>query len=100
MILPLAPLYENARVIPLLAKEGSGVVDREADAEIHQLLPPPPPRRGTTFMAEWTLEYGPPRTAKGGQTQKDVKINGTNYVKSFRINKSVKKRTQNELVFA
>jgi hypothetical protein len=48
-------------------------------------------------MAEGRLEYGPPRTAKGEQTQKDVKINGTNYVKSFRINKSVKKRTQNEL---
>jgi len=65
MILPLAPLYENARVIPLLAKEGSGVVDREASAEIHQFLPPPPPSRGTTFMAEGRLEYGPPRTAKG-----------------------------------
>jgi hypothetical protein len=51
-------------------------------------------------MAEWRLEYDPPRTAKGEQAQKDVKINGTNYVKSFRINKSVKKRTQNELVFA
>ena len=50
-------------------------------------------------MAEGRLEYGPPRTAEGEQAQKDVIINGTNYVKSFRINKSVKKRTQNELVF-
>jgi hypothetical protein len=31
--------------------------------------------------------------------QKNVKIDGMNYVKSFRINKSAKKRTQNELVF-
>jgi hypothetical protein len=99
MILPLAPLYENARVIPLFAKEGSGVVDREAGAKIRHPLPPPQSRRGTTFMAEWRLEYGPLRTAKGEQTQKDVKINGTNYVKSFRINKNAKKRTQNELVF-
>ena len=33
------------------------------------------------------------------EMQKDVKIEGTNSVKSFRINQSVKKRTQNELVF-
>jgi hypothetical protein len=33
------------------------------------------------------------------KTQKDTKIEGTNSLKSSRINKSDKKRTQNELVF-
>jgi hypothetical protein len=45
---------------------------------IHRPLPSPPPRRGVAFMAARRLEYGPRRTAKGGQTQKDVKIGGTN----------------------
>jgi hypothetical protein len=46
------------------------------------------------------LESGSQRTGKGAKVQKDVKFDGTNSVKSFRINTSVKKRTQNELVFA
>ena len=37
--------------------------------------------------------------SRDAECEKDVKINGTNSVKSFRINKSAKKRTQNELVF-
>ena len=58
---------------------------------IHRSLPSPPPRRGVAFMVARRLEYGPRRTAKSGQTQKDVNIDGTNYVKSCRINKSAKK---------
>jgi hypothetical protein len=67
---------------------------------VRYLLPPPPPTRGITFVAERRLAYGPPRTAKGEQTQKDVKMNGTNSVKFSIVNKSLKKRTQNELVLA
>jgi hypothetical protein len=50
-------------------------------------------------MAEGRLEYVPPRIAKGEQRQKDVKINGTNYLKSFRINESVKKTNSKRTVF-
>ena len=39
MILRLATTYEKAQVIPLLAKEGLGAVDRGADAELRQRYP-------------------------------------------------------------
>ena len=38
-------------MIPLLIKEGSGVIDRHSDAGIHHPLPPPPPRRGVILKA-------------------------------------------------
>jgi len=38
------------KMIPLLVKEGSGVVDRHRDAGTHHPLPPPPLRRGVIFM--------------------------------------------------
>jgi hypothetical protein len=65
----------------------------------HDPLPPPQPRRGIIFKAERRLEHVTPRTARGEQTQKDVKINGTNYLKSFRINKSIKKTNSKRTVF-
>jgi hypothetical protein len=99
MILPLSPLYENARVARLLAEERSGVVDREADAGTRHALPPPQPRRGIDFTAERRLENGPPRAANGEETEKDVKIDGTNSVKSFRINKTVKKKNSKRTRF-
>jgi hypothetical protein len=42
---------ETMKMIPLLIKEGSGVVDRHGDAGTHHSLPPPPLRRGVTFRA-------------------------------------------------
>jgi hypothetical protein len=78
MILWLATGHEAAQVIPLLAKEGLGVVDRGADAGTHHPLPPPQPRKGVIFVAGGGLASGPQRTEKGEQMQKDVKIEGTN----------------------
>jgi hypothetical protein len=42
-------------------------------------------------------ERGPQRTEKGVKCEKDVKIDGTNSVKSFRINRIFKKTNSNEL---
>ena len=38
---------ETMKMVPLLSKEGSGVVERSA----HHPLPPPPPRKGIIFKA-------------------------------------------------
>jgi hypothetical protein len=51
------------KMIPLLVKEGSGVVARNADAATHHPLPLLPLRRGAIFMAARNLalivEEGP-----------------------------------------
>ena len=41
----------RAKIIPVLIKEGLGVVDRRVGAAAHHPLPPPPPRRGVIFKA-------------------------------------------------
>jgi hypothetical protein len=50
------------------------------------------------FKAGRRLESGPQRAGKGVKCAKDVKNRGNNLDKSFRINKSAKKQTQNKLV--
>jgi hypothetical protein len=54
---------------------------------------------GESFDGEKEIREWPAKAEEAVRTKKDVKIDGTNSVKSFRINKSSKKRTQNELVF-
>ncbi len=89
MILWFASVHKTAQIIPLLAKEGLGVVDRDAHAQSYHLLAPL--RRRVKFMEGRKLEHGPQRTGRGAKVQKDVKLDGTNSVKSCRINKSVNK---------
>ena len=62
MIVRLATVHENAQVIPLLAKEGLGVVDRDADAETCDSLPLL--RRGGESISR---REGDSRTARKGQ---------------------------------
>jgi hypothetical protein len=54
--------------------------------------------RGTPWRAR-TARNGAEKEGKSAEIEKRCFLEGTNYVKSFAINKSVKKRTQNELVF-
>jgi hypothetical protein len=51
MTIRLSTVHEDAHGIPLLLKEGLGVVDREVGTGAHHPLTPPPPRRGVAFMA-------------------------------------------------
>jgi len=51
MTLRLAPEHEDCQLIPLLDKEGLGVVDWDAHVETHHPLPPPQARRGLIFPA-------------------------------------------------
>jgi hypothetical protein len=62
MTLRLAPVHEDCQLIPLLAKEGLGVVDWYSNDKTHHPLPPPPPRRG--------IESGPQRTQKSCKSEK------------------------------
>ncbi len=62
MTLRLAPVHEDCQLIPLLAKEGLGVVDWYSNDKTHHPLPPPPPRRG--------IESGPQRTEKSWKGEK------------------------------
>ena len=64
MILPLAPLYEDARVIPLLPKEGSGVVEREADARTHHPLAPSSAEEGNSFHGGGEVGVHPSKDGK------------------------------------
>jgi diaminopimelate epimerase len=55
-----AGVHKNA-MIPLLVKEGLGVVNRDANAGAHHPRTPLPPRRGATFMAakgKWLFRVG------------------------------------------
>jgi hypothetical protein len=70
MIVRLATAHENARVIPLPAKEGRGVLYRDAGVETHYPLPSPPARGGVIFMEGWRPESDPPRMEKGMKMQK------------------------------
>ncbi len=69
MTLRLASVHEDCQLIPLLAKEGLGVVDWDAHAETHHALPPPPPRRG---LFSWRAgpESGSQRTEKSCKGEK------------------------------
>jgi hypothetical protein len=51
MILRLNTVHENAHIIPLLVKEGLGVVDRDATLPPTTPCPLLPLRRGVIFMA-------------------------------------------------
>jgi hypothetical protein len=84
-------VHENAQVIPFYEKEGIGAVDGDAHAGIHHPPAPSSAEEGTYFPGGKKPNRSPKRTVEGMQMQKDVKMNGTNYVKSFRINKDVKK---------
>jgi len=50
---------ETMKMIPLLVKEGSGVVDRNAEAATHHPLPPPPAEEGSHFQSgQLTKDHG------------------------------------------
>jgi hypothetical protein len=80
MIIRLRTVHEDAQAIPLLPKEGLGVVDGEAGAGAHRPLPPPLPRRGVVFVAGRRLECAQQKRKKSGKCKKDVKIEGTNSI--------------------
>jgi hypothetical protein len=70
-------------------------VQFDEEAALHRHLV----RRLTDQLAATTSNSTTVETwLDASKTQKDTKIEGTNSLKSFRINKSDKKRTQNELV--
>jgi len=52
MIQRLAAIHVDALPIPLLDKEGSGVVDESTDPETDHPQAPPRPGRGVSFYAE------------------------------------------------
>jgi hypothetical protein len=54
------------KMIPLLIKEGSGVVARNVDAATHYPLSPLPLRRGAIFIAEMGAEV--PEQLGGGSS--------------------------------
>ena len=65
MIHPPACVHENAPVIPLLDKEGLGVVERDAHAGIHHLPAPSSAEEGTHFPGGKRPESGAKRKAEG-----------------------------------
>jgi hypothetical protein len=72
-----APMHDNAPAIPPLVKQGSGAADGDAHDEAHHPLPLPA-EEGTYSPGGKGLESGLKGTAEATQTQKDVKIYGTN----------------------
>ena len=73
MTIRLATVHENAQVIPLLAKEGSGVVGRGADAGTPHPLLPTGPRKGVIFLAGEEMATGPKRRKKARRRSKMLK---------------------------
>jgi hypothetical protein len=75
MIIQLSTVHEGAQVIPLLFKEGIGVVDRVSASGAHHLLPSPPAEEAKHFQNRKETRKRP---AKGGRerenAKKDVKI--------------------------
>jgi hypothetical protein len=69
MILRLATVQEKAQVIPLLAKEGLGVVGRGADAELQQRYPSCAEERSHSHVRSETQE----QPAKDGRRREDAK---------------------------
>jgi hypothetical protein len=51
---------QGAQAIPLLSKEGLGVVDREPHADAHHPLPPPPAEEGNHYGARRYSGNSPP----------------------------------------
>jgi hypothetical protein len=92
MIIRLRTVHEDAQAIPLLLKEGLGLIDWASGAGAHHPLPPPLPRRGVVFMAGRRLERGAQKQKKPGKCEKDVKIEGTNSISPLESTKESKNK--------
>jgi hypothetical protein len=91
MMIRLSTVHEDAQGIPLLLKEGLGVVDQEAGAGGNHPLPPPLPRTGVAFMTPRGPESGQQKRKEPGKWGKNVKIEGTNSispVESVKVSKN------------
>jgi hypothetical protein len=64
MIIRPSTVREDPQAIPLLFKEGLGVVDRDAPASAHRPLPLPPAAEGNHFQSKNKARARP---ANGGK---------------------------------